>query len=207
MSTPSINLLPDAIVVRHEHRRQLRKWAPVWAGAFALLVGAQLFLQWRVEDAKVAVAELHDRVRPLYRITEQIESLKSSSAVLAASVSQRVLLEQADVPLATLHVVALTCQRNEIELDLFRFEDAGRVAARDPGETPAPSRDLILKGAAVSDVAVSQFIRDLKKSGLFTEVALESSQSSSGYAAERTFQIRCQWTPSAARPAVEGATS
>ena len=129
MSARSINLLPDAIVVRHEQRLQARKWAPVWLCAAALLLAAQVFLQWRVADAKLALEELHERVRPLYRMAEQINALHGSSTVLASSVSQRLLLEQTDIPLAMLHTVALACGENEIELDLFRLEDAGRSAA------------------------------------------------------------------------------
>lgn len=204
MSARSINLLPDAIVVRHEQRLQARKWAPVWLCAAALLLAAQVFLQWRVADAKLALEELHERVRPLYRMAEQINALHGSSTVLASSVSQRLLLEQTDIPLAMLHTVALACGENEIELDLFRLEDAGRSAAQPPDVTPAPARDLIIKGAALSDMAVSQFIGELKASGLFAEVALESSQSNSGYALDRTFQIRCSWRAAADPPKAGG---
>ena len=58
MSVVQANLLPEAWMRRVEHRRQARRWMPIWLAVAALLALAQFGLRFRTGQAESALLSL-----------------------------------------------------------------------------------------------------------------------------------------------------
>ena len=205
--TVQINLLPDALAKRLEHRRQLRKWGSVWAVVAAVLSAAHLALQDRQRESGEALQEMQTIAGPLHDLERRTEELRSKSDKLRAALARQCALEQADVPLALLQVVAECCSvaGPSLQLDAYRMDEAGDVpsaAAALSALRPAPGRRLILSGTAAADGAVSAFVERLRNAAAFDRVDLEASQSTGDASAQRsTFQIQCELSAAVAAAA------
>ncbi|QDU90379.1 Fimbrial assembly protein (PilN) [Pirellulimonas nuda] len=200
MSAARINLLPDALARRYEHRRQARRWVPVWCVTAALLGLLQVGLQGQSRQAAEALLLVNERVKPLHHLEARTVALESESRRMQTLLTRQAALEQSDTPLALLQVVidARRTVAGALQLDALQMEDMPALpGVSAPTDTPPVSgKRLVLSGAAESDVAVSQFVSNLRASNVLANVSLEASQSqSSAGGAGRTFQLRCELLP------------
>lgn len=192
------NLLPDTLVRRFEHRRQIRKWAPTWIVVAVLLMAGHAALQYRVDQANATMRELQTCTAPLCEVEKRIQRAKSEASENEKLLARIAPLEQANAPLGLLQVVVESCNSRSgaIQIDSYRMDEtAGVPAASKAGVAlrGAPRKRLAITGSADTDVAVSAFVQRLRGNGAFSRVNLESSQATGATVSpRRTFQIMCE---------------
>ena len=103
--TTRVNLLPQRFIERNEHRRQLRKWTPIWGScALALAIG-QFGLHSRSSDAQEAYSEIAPLLTALDAAEASTQELREQASQLRTSIARVHALRQADLPLTLLQVV------------------------------------------------------------------------------------------------------
>ena len=187
---------------RVEHRRQARRWMPIWLAVAALLALAQFGLRFRTGQAESALLSLTEWTAPLRTIERQTANLQIENARVRGLLDRQASVEQPDLPLGLLQVVVEACRApaGRLRLDSYQMEESAAAAATGGGALlAAPGRRLILAGVAESDADVSEFVDKLRESNVFGVVSLEASHSDNArVGASKAFQLRCETATSPA---------
>ncbi|MAT72346.1 MAG: hypothetical protein CMJ58_22820 [Planctomycetaceae bacterium] len=187
-----VNLLPVELLRRFEHRRQARRWIPIGAATVVLLGFGQFALDYRAGQAAAAHAELTVRTAQLLAVERQTQQLQQDAQRIRQTLQQRDALEQADVPLALLQIVASACKSRggELRIDSYRMEESASAAAG-VNRSTTPGKRIIVTGLANDALTVSRFVDALRASAALADVVLEASQAPDDQTATRTFHVRC----------------
>lgn len=192
-----VNLLPTSFVWQRLIRKRLRQWACAFGFAAIAFVGANapLLAQWwldlrefqamhlAAEPVIAMQAERMELVKKTTAIQHEIKHIQSitmqdhSSSILgtvASSVSSAsgvVQIQEMQVAVAAIPTSTASSQSNTpsnsnpIRSNLSKEE-----------KPPAIQYHLTLKGIAIESEAISTFVGNLEKSGVFPKVELRSMQ-------------------------------
>lgn len=190
----TFNLLPQSSQRRAEHRSQRRCWLAIWSVAMSALVVAQIMLLRARDQTQQLLVAREQTTAPIRRLQTELQQLQSSIETMRRRIELDQTLEQADVPLALLQVIADCCRRlpSELQLEMLRVNEGPAARPTPEGHPPQTSKQVLLVGSAAGDAQVTALVSDLRKCEVFATVELESSQAvSDNYPSRRTFQIRC----------------
>lgn len=187
-----VNLLPPASQYRAAHRRQWLLWLSVWFLAACALGSAQVLLLRDRERSRTVLAERQQAAAPAHERANELRRIESMAHQLRSRIARSQALEQADVPLALLQVVADSCYSlTDLRIETLRVDEG---SFRDNASNPRPAvqKQLLLVGSAAGDAEVTALVSHLRNCDVFTTVELESSQAQSqSHLSRRSFQVRC----------------
>jgi hypothetical protein len=178
----SINLIPAQRRVQRRARRRLRFWPLVLAGAAGLMAIACGVLRARVPAVVVTDAEL---AKVSTRLGELNTSLAGATKVAADREFNRstlaLLKDQPDWSLLLELLAAQTQEQTVLrEIRLTPIAQAAVApTVKEAGKTPPPRQielpakfKLELRGLCKSPAGVSQFVANIEKLGIFSDVKL-----------------------------------
>ncbi len=185
----SLNLIPIATQRRQAFAQVLRVWSTstVIAGVCtALLLG----IEWtRGMVAVQQLSELNARYAPFEQIAGKQQSLTSQIEQLRAREQLSLRLSREARGLALLGAIARAAGASDGAVYVEDLEYDGPAAdGRDTNERG----ELQLAGAGVDSTAIAGFAERLRSSGVFAEVAVESTRPISGdTSGHRRFEVTC----------------
>ena len=194
-----LNILPLKFRKKLLTRQIVPYWACVWVG----VVVAVAVACWK-EDASLAMARtafeaVDVRAEPLRQIVQRNQQTSDSLKIA----DQRQLLvdclRAADKPLQLVGLVSTTANTSDgsIQLHSFRLTQGERPlsgTSADSTQSKTPQMKLGLQGYAVDDLALSRFVSQLRATGVFETVELQTSsnvQLAAGNA--RQYVVECQF--------------
>ncbi|MEO0529824.1 MAG: hypothetical protein AAF266_04515 [Planctomycetota bacterium] len=181
MSKRSVNLIPVATQRRHSMRRLVRVWstAIVLSGACS---ASLLGVEWaRGLIAMQELSELDARYEPFVRIAGEQRSLANQVSALRAREQLSLRLSRDDHGLSLLGSIAQAAgaSAGDVYVEQLSYDGAIATGSRDEKVT----RSVRIEGAGVDSVAVAAFAERLRKSNVFSGVAVESTAPLPGGAA------------------------
>ena len=180
-----------------------RQIAPCWGCVWGIVAVAAAFVCWN-EDASLAVAKtqfaaVDVRAEPLRQIVQRNQKTADNLKIA----DQRQLLVDclcaADKPLQLIGLISTATSTAEgtIQLHSFQLTQSEAVTSGTPADSAslnAPRMKLGLQGYAVDDLALSRFVAQLRSTGVFETVELQTSsnvQLAAGNA--RQYVVECQF--------------
>jgi len=153
-----------------------------------------------LEDAEAAFAIVDDRAAPLRQIVQHNQ--KATEKLQVADQRQLLVdcLKAADRPLQLVGLISSTANTNDgsIQIQSFQLtqgEEPTNGASVPTAENDTPRRmKLGLQGYAIDDLALSRFVSQLRATGVFESVELQTSsnvQLAAGNA--RQYVVECQY--------------
>lgn len=195
-----VNLLPESCRHLTEHVRQMRLWAGLCAVIGLILTAATLVLSDQQSRLAHQALTTEHSTAPLRVGVEAGRMLLQQAANSRSVVENTVCLEQRDAPIEILQatVDSFASLGSKVELKLFKIEDEAPLstllAATGDKQRMSLGKRVSLAGLASADEDVSMLIGNLKSTGVFSEVALQSAQAVTDDAASlRSFYIYCQY--------------
>lgn len=169
----SVNLIPLATQRRHAIRRIVQVWSlsTVLAGACA---ASLLGVEW--VRGLIAMQELRDldaRHEPFVRIAAEQRSLAEQVAALRQREQLSLRLSRDDHGLSLLGSITQAAGKSTGDVYIERLEYEG--AAATSTQSRQAIRSVRIEGAGVDSSAVATFAEDLRKSGVFDGIAIEST--------------------------------
>jgi Tfp pilus assembly protein PilN len=194
-----INLLPPGLGIKLLIRRRLRGWAIVWG--FALVVGVLAVSNDYADLLRVRTEfdHLSNRVQPLEQLHTKISTTKKRLRDLDQEVNRLQAVCVDDRSLAVLKVVGQSIEQiaGKVQVDHLNMVCSGwrTSAGKTKKSGPGPLESTVaLRGIATDDLAIADFVAALRRSGVFAQVDLRSTQQFvAGKIVGRQFQIACNF--------------
>lgn len=200
------NLLPISWQRSSLIRHRLRQWSVVWGVALVSIFATAAGQYWLGRHDLKAIANLEAQAGPVREKIREIDRLRVHLAELKSRESLLSILESNEEPYLLMGLVSLSGQRlaKQLWLNHFKLESTSamssasqdRRTATQGGKTPEGKQKeevrLLLEGNAINDLAVTQFVNDLRQCELFDDVHLISLDVSPGHGG-RKFNISCMY--------------
>lgn len=186
-----MNLLPVRFRRRLVFYTRLRVWAAIWALCGAVGVSCCLVQAAHLVSVQAKLAKLEAEADPILKMDEENDAVTSRIRELIGRES--ILGEVSGVP-QPLTLVAVLGQsaaqaRGGLQIDRLQIRQlktdgpakgntGGKNPPTAPGAEPASaahSLEISVRGVAMDDVAVAEFVSALRETGLFAQVELRSS--------------------------------
>jgi hypothetical protein len=195
-----INILPLQFRKKLLVRQIVPSWACVWGGVAVMAA----IICWNADatlaDAQAAFAIVDVRAEPLRQIVQRNQQATEDLKVADQRQLLADCLNAADKPLQLVGLISSTANTNDgsIQIQSFQLtqgEQPTKSASAATAENNAPHRmKLGLQGYAVDDLALSRFVSQLRATGVFESVELQTSsnvQLAAGSA--RQYVVECQF--------------
>lgn len=203
-----VNLLPWKHRRRQLIRRRLLQWAAVWAVLVALgagWVGTGLIQRAEVHER---VAELEAEYAPVGELTRQLTEARKTLRQWQERRDAVAALEETRPALTLLGLVSRCAQacQGRLRIDKLSLQphqatpaaeaskhaSPGRPGAQAPRAPSGPSATVTIHGQALDNLAVAQFVANLRETRAFERVELKSTaEQPGGQAAVRSYQVEC----------------
>jgi len=195
-----INILPLQFRKKLLVRQIVPYWASVWVGVAVVAA----IVCWKADaslaEAQAEFAIIDVQAEPLREIVQRNQ--KATENLKVADQRQLLVdcLKAADKPLQLVGLISSTANTNDgsIQIQSFQLtqgEQPTNVASPGTAENDAQRRmKLGLQGYAVDDLALSRFVSQLRATGVFESVELQTSsnvQLAAGNA--RQYVVECQY--------------
>jgi hypothetical protein len=194
-----INILPLQFRKKLLVRQIVPCWACVWLGVTVVAAIVCWNANASLADARTAFAIIDGRAEPLRQIVQRNQ--KATDSLKVADQRQLLVdcLQAADKPLQLVGLISSTANTKDgsIQIQSFQLTQGQPTDSASPVATHgnAPLRmKLGLQGYAVDDLALSRFVSQLRATGVFESVELQTSsnvQLAAGSA--RQYVVECQY--------------
>jgi Tfp pilus assembly protein PilN len=192
-----VNLLPWQFRYGMLRRTRLRQWSWVWGASLLVAAGLWHWKTVRLNEQRHAL-QLRQRIaKPVQLMTLETSRFQARLAELGGRQSLLRELQAEKVPFRIMGVVSRSARHC-----------SGRVAVRhlelSRKEAPPPSQGipvnaaaaddvlLVLDGVAADNLAISEFVMQLRGTGVFERVELKSTLTAQGPdGATRSYKIVC----------------
>ena len=195
------NLLPDDWLRRLLIRRRLRQWAVVWIASFLVCLTASLVMhlthlrhRTRFENVRQAALPVQQTAKEVQQLQNRLKLLEGREALLGA-------LESGSHPFQLLGIVGTSSHSNLGTIRVGDFTISTSQSSQNTSPAPqsaapvAVSHDveLTVSGIASDDIAIAQFVAELRSYEMFDKVVLVSSESRNEET-DRQFRVDCRFT-------------
>ena len=195
-----LNLLPWQIRYRLVRRARALQWSVVF-GITVLVLSAGGALRHRdLRQDRETVAQQQAQVLPLEQMQQRNEEMADRLARLSGLELLLAEVERSQYTLGLLGIVSRSASRTGQRIQVLEFNFQRRNESRTKKD--ADGKDvseayevvyLTLEGIAVDEVAVAQFVAELRDSGAFVEVRLNSSDFEEvAVGNARKYQVDCR---------------
>ena len=166
-------------------RRRLRQWAVVWT------VVAVISLSWwqirvhGVEAAEKRVALMETRHHPLKQMQLENKHLRDQLTKMNSHESLLARLDDEQVPYRLLALISLQVaeRSGSVRIESFQLTQSESVTdsaisepeKHDPGDFERTQTQLVVRGIATDNMAISLFVAGLRDTDVFESIELKSS--------------------------------
>lgn len=167
-------------------RRRLTLWSLAWIATLLISFGWWQIRSLQVNAAEERVALMETRCGPLKQMQTRNEIITRQLAELNSHESLLTRLDDEQIPYSMLALVSqqIGARRGTVRIESFQLTQIDRPATETAAvggtlaQTPASPvtvTQLTVRGIAVDNLAVSQFVAGLRDTGVFDYADLKSS--------------------------------
>ncbi len=172
-----LNLLPIAHQRRSVIRSHLRFWTLI--GSLLAISGAATFWHQheKLERLEVSLDSLNQRYAPVKRLATDLKTLQLEMAAIDHRKSLAGQLSQRHPALTIVGIVSQSAAEcgGDVSVSrlIYALESSGN---RRPATSPTASSEIRLEGLAVNNLSIARLATALRKTGLFRQVRLDTTQ-------------------------------
>lgn len=203
------NLLPKSFQKRLLVWARIRQWVAI-CGCILLIFGFWTLLEYsRMSSQQVRLVEMDERAMPFRKITRENVQLRTQLKGLITKEASISKISNSELHLQILGILSqstrpLSEKIQVIDLKVAGIEKDVVPQINTPGNTPVPQNRAVtkvqkekgikldLRGLAVNDATIAEFIRALEEYNFFTSIELKTvNRVDIAKQTVRAYQIEC----------------